>query len=158
MTDEQKAMCDAYGFYTVTNGYRKVPGNKCYGGIDLNPTVYQCTTPGLLSFRTLITLLVISAVLYYLWPYIEGVIILLPLPDPKAVKEKAWIWMNLVREKISKKERQPKGKLDTYTKNFNQAPESLGESDDEEDVGKTKKLSYGDSDEEDKDSELINLD
>jgi hypothetical protein len=33
-------MCDAFGFYTVTNGYRKIPGDKCYGGIDLNPIVY----------------------------------------------------------------------------------------------------------------------
>jgi hypothetical protein len=34
----------------------------------------------------------------------------------------------------------------------------LGESDDEEDVGKIKQLNYGESDDEEKDNELINLD
>jgi hypothetical protein len=31
------AMCDVWGYYTVTQGYRKVPGNRCNGGLDLNP-------------------------------------------------------------------------------------------------------------------------
>ncbi len=66
--------------------------------------------------------------------------------------------MSTALAKLSKEKKQPKGKLDTYTKNFNQAPESLGESDDEEDVGKSSKLSYGESDEDDKENELINLD
>ena len=87
-------MCDAYGFYTISNGNRKIPGDKCYGGVDLNPVVYQCSTPGLLSFKTLIALLLVSAALYYLWPYIEAFLIVLPFPDPKSIKEKISQWLS----------------------------------------------------------------
>jgi len=32
--------CDEFGYYEISQGYRKVPGNICYGGIDLNPYRY----------------------------------------------------------------------------------------------------------------------
>lgn len=35
--ENQKAQCESFGFFTETRGYRKVPGNKCVGGLDLNP-------------------------------------------------------------------------------------------------------------------------
>jgi len=36
----QQEQCDEYGYYEVSQGYRKVPGNICSGGIDLTPYRY----------------------------------------------------------------------------------------------------------------------
>jgi hypothetical protein len=49
MTDEelkaeelarQSEQCQEYGYYEVTQGYRKIPGNICYGGVNLSPYRY----------------------------------------------------------------------------------------------------------------------
>ena len=49
MTDEEKLAADLerqneqcleYGYYEVTQGYRKIPGNICSGGVDLSPYRY----------------------------------------------------------------------------------------------------------------------
>ena len=29
----QKESCDEYGYYEVSSGYRKIPGNICTGGV-----------------------------------------------------------------------------------------------------------------------------
>lgn len=75
----------------MSQGYRKVPGNICYGGIDLAPYRYQCTARGWLgswlSFRGIFTLGLIGALLYYGWPVIEAVLLLLPIPDPSEMKD-----------------------------------------------------------------------
>ena len=38
---------------------------------------------GIISLRSLITLIILAAIFYYGWPIIEAVIIALPIPDPK---------------------------------------------------------------------------
>jgi len=85
-------MCDNFGYYTVTQGYRKVPGDRCIGGLDLNPLVYSCSYSGLifgfLSFKGFIMTAIIGAALYYFWGYVEALILLLPIPDPKDIKNK----------------------------------------------------------------------
>lgn len=112
--------------------------------------------------------------LYFGWPIIEAVLIILPIPDPKDISEKVKGWFNSIR--ASAKASPPAAKKG-YTGNFNQVPETLGESDEEgDDIGraptvtqrKNKKsnsttagtsLSYGDSDDEEKDAtQLISLD
>jgi hypothetical protein len=107
--------------------------------------------------------LIIGLVLYYGWPIIEGIVILLPIPDPKEIFNKL--------KGFSLRPSQKKGP--GYASNFNQAPETLGDSDDEDELGSTPQLvpkkkapknnsglSYGDSDEdEEKEStQLITLD
>lgn len=85
--------CEELGYYEVSQGYRKVPGNICEGGIDLSPYRYQCSTSGYLasffSFRGLFTLAIIGALCYYGWPIIEAVLLLLPVPDPNEMKDTA---------------------------------------------------------------------
>lgn len=158
LTAHQHDQCDLYGFYTVSQGYRKIPGNKCEGGLDLNPTVYSCSVTGLISLKVIVSLVIIGAILYFGWPLFEAVLIALPIPDPKDVKDKV---KNLFKATPGTRQAVKK---DQYTKNFNQAPESLGESSDEEDTVKPSSnpqhLRY-DSDEDKEglgDSELINLD
>jgi len=107
-------MCNEYGYYTVSQGYRKVPGNMCTGGLDLNPYVYSCSPSGIFSFRTLLFLIIIVAVLYFGWPLIEGLLIALPIPDPKDIKDKIKNMMS-----SSQQERPANIKKDTYSKNFN---------------------------------------
>ena len=156
--EEQAAQCDAYGFYTQTQGYRKVPGNRCFGGLDYNPVSYSCSgVPGL-SLKNLLILCVAGLALYFGWPVIEAVVIFLPLPDPKDLLERA---RGYLRPSQSSNAKSKKG--GQYTGNFGEAPETLGDSDDEGQPKlrkkKAKGLSYGDSDEEDEGSaELINLD
>ncbi len=154
----------------MSQGYRKIPGNRCYGGVDLNPYSYSCSVVGgVFSFRTILYLTVIALALYYGWPVIEALLIILPIPDPKTVIEKgksifASVLLSAAslasRDNQSPAQPKPSTKGPGYASNFNQAPDTLGESDEEDDVGKVPKLrakrsgglSYGDSDDEEKDS------
>jgi hypothetical protein len=163
LTDDQQSMCDAFGYYTITQGYRKIPGNKCSGGVDLNPSVHSCSAMGgFFSFRNILILVLIIAGLYFGWPIVEAILIMLPIPDPKDVKDKL---SGLVSKSSSALKKPTAGKSAAgYSGNFNQAPESLGESDDEDDIGKAANirknnsaLNY-DSDEDKEGSELISLD
>ena len=89
--ERQNEQCAEYGYYEVTQGYRKIPGNICTGGIDLAPYRYPCNYGGyfgsLFSFRGLFMSAVLAAVLYFGWPIIEAVLILLPIPDPAGAKD-----------------------------------------------------------------------
>ena len=97
--------CDEFGYYEISQGYRKVPGNICYGGIDLNPYRYQCTAKGWIfswfTFRGIFTLGVIGALLYYGWPVIEAVLLLLPIPDPSEMKDKVKEYGNKALEMVN---------------------------------------------------------
>lgn len=101
LSEEEKArrvqelqieQCAEFGFYEVTQGYRKVPGNICTGGIDLEPYRYQCSTAGYIAsfftFRGIFMMGVLAALAYYGWPLIEAVLLVLPIPDPADLKEK----------------------------------------------------------------------
>jgi hypothetical protein len=134
-----------------------VPGNKCEGGLDLNPIVYSCSPVSIISFKVIISMIIVAAILYFGWPLFEAVLIALPIPDPKDVKDKV---KNLMKSDPNRKG-QSSIKKDQYTKNFNQAPECLGESSDEEDTGKgnsNQKLRYDSDEDKLGDNELINLD
>lgn len=41
---EQDEDCSLEGFYYVSQGYRKIPGNKCYGGVKLDPVKKACNS------------------------------------------------------------------------------------------------------------------
>lgn len=152
-------MCEEYGYYEVTTGYRKIPGDKCTAGIQQHPAVYQCSGKRWLSFSGFLMICVFAAVIYFGWPIIEAILIMLPIPDPKVVRNRISDWLTKARAGIPKKDREMGG----YMKDFEQAPGSLAElsDDDTEDVGKNFKdsLNY-DSDEkmEGHESELIQLD
>jgi hypothetical protein len=121
--------------------------------------VYSCSYSGLLLSHTLkiknlaiIVILIIA--LYYGYPLIEACLLILPIPDPKDVKENIKAIFFSVKEENVKK---------GYKEGFGEAPETLGdEDDDEDDVGKPmtsqkKDISY-DSDEDKSGAELIDLD
>lgn len=84
---EKEEDCALEGFYTVTQGYRKIPGNQCYGGSQLEPYRRPCTSfawiSSIISFKSMAIIAIVCAALYYGWPIIEAVILVLPIPDPK---------------------------------------------------------------------------
>ena len=92
LTEDQIAQCDTYGYYTVTSGYRKIPGDRCIGGLDLNPAVFSCSYSGMilgfLSLKTFLSLIIMGAIFYFGWPVIEALLIVLPIPDPKEYTDK----------------------------------------------------------------------
>ena len=142
--EDQTAQCESFGYYTTTQGYRKVPGNRCTGGLDLSPVSYSCSgvVGGLVSLKGFLVLAIVCMVLYFGWPIIEAIIILLPIPDPKDVADKVKSLFNgaTTASKTALGHRSSAAKKGGvgYTGNFNQAPETLGESDEEndDDIGK----------------------
>lgn len=84
---EKEEDCALEGYYYISQGYRKIPGNMCYGGVQLDPKKKACTSlvwfTSLIGSKTLIFALLVGAALYYGWPIIEAIILVLPIPDPK---------------------------------------------------------------------------
>jgi hypothetical protein len=171
--------CSEVGYYEVTQGYRKIAGDICEGGIDLSPYRYQCSTAGYIAsfftFRGFFMLAVMGALCYYGWPIIEAVLLLLPIPDPSEMKDKAKDWFNKGVEFTKNLPAMVKGEGRAPTPGYSSqfaTPGSLQDEedsgdDDEEDIGKDmnpsqKALDY-DSDEKDDNvdsaqHELISLD
>ena len=155
----------------VSQGYRKIPGNACRGGLDYNPSVYPCTYGGVIfgffSLKNIFTVCLVAAILYYGWPYIEGILLTLPIPDPKDYKEKVMgLFKRAKQQKGATTGKKPQPKAQGYQEGFNQAPESLEEEEDDEDddigrpinIQKNGKLNYDSDDEKHMENELINLD
>ncbi len=58
----------------------------------MNPHVFTCGYSGLifglLSFKTVLLAIGAIVTLYYGWPMIEKLLLILPIPDPKSIKDK----------------------------------------------------------------------
>lgn len=84
---EKEEDCALEGFYYITQGYRKIPGNMCYGGVQLDPVKKPCTSlvwfTSLIGSKNMLFVALLAAALYYGWPIIEAIILVLPIPDPK---------------------------------------------------------------------------
>jgi hypothetical protein len=61
----------------VTQGYRKIPGNKCYGGVKLDPVKKACNSvawiTSIINFRTIGFIVLVIACFYYGLPILEAV-------------------------------------------------------------------------------------
>ena len=120
---DQQTMCDAYGYYFVTQGYRKIPGNRCSGGLDLNQYKYTCGYGYLQPIRTLILLITFGVATYFAYPFM--------------LKHGA-----LTLKQMTSTAGKPGNTKKSYSGNLSQAPECLGESDDEDnDVGSQRRPS-----------------
>jgi hypothetical protein len=81
--------CENEGFYYKNQGYRKIPGDECHNGVQYDQKKHVCgafsgLTEGVSHFnwtKILIGTLAAGA-LYYGWPIIEAIFIILPIPDP----------------------------------------------------------------------------
>lgn len=59
----------------------------CYGGVKLDPHRKPCSSlafiTSIFNLKTVSIIGLLVVVLYYGWPIIEAVILILPIPDPK---------------------------------------------------------------------------
>jgi len=90
---DKDADCAAEGFWFENQGYRKIPGDQCRGGAALDPIKHECGgivsgveesvgfIAHLLTFKKLFYYAIIAACVYYGWPIIEAIYIILPIPD-----------------------------------------------------------------------------
>merc|ERR1712166_945036 len=71
-------------YFTKSSGYRKIPGDMCFGGTQLAPQYFHCQA-GILGMHwsTVVIGVVLIGACYYGWAFIEAILILLPIPDPK---------------------------------------------------------------------------
>lgn len=61
-----------YGTYTISQGYRKVPGNTCVGGENFHPLQIKCPTSwAFFSFKTLLFFIAIGVGCYFGLPYLR---------------------------------------------------------------------------------------
>jgi hypothetical protein len=159
---EKEEDCALEGFYYDSTGYRKIPGNMCYGGLNLEPSKRACSSfiwlSSIFKSKAIIIVAVLAVALYYGWPIIEAVILVLPIPDPKnsldTMRNAANSANELVSGALTSNNNRPPG---DYSQNFDAEPEAYinGDGDNsDEDIGKPSSgLSY-DSDEK-TDEELV---
>jgi hypothetical protein len=145
---EKEEDCALEGFYTVTQGYRKIPGDVCYGG-TLDPYRKPCTSfawlTSIISMKSAALSALIAAGLYYGWPIIEAVIMVLPIPDPKdsidKVKSFAGSATDFVSGSISggPSNNSRQGQRADYSSNLEAPPEAFMDpdgDDSDDDIGK----------------------
>lgn len=70
--------CKQEGWYYETKGYRKIPGDVCYDGVDLDLTRIPCGPMSFIgdivyagAWKNLIIFIILVTILYYGWPFIE---------------------------------------------------------------------------------------
>jgi len=81
---------------------------------------------GFLSLKSLLSLIIMGAIFYFGWPFIEALLIILPIPDPKEYKDKL---MGLFKGSAKKpttgrelRSKKPQGKAEGYAEGFTEAP------------------------------------
>eukprot|EP00759_Apiculatamorpha_spiralis_P054460 PhF_6_TR693/c2_g1_i2/m.1112 len=102
-TGSHEPLCFNNTRVTSTKGYYKIAGDRCVGGVDLNPTIVSCDAPpgsghqhshsgghgGLIAFIVILVLSVaIGGLIYY--------------KHPEAVKERVEAWSRLLKGGASK--------------------------------------------------------
>lgn len=153
---EKEEDCAAEGFYYVSQGYRKIPGDACYGGVKLDPIRKPCNTfaffSSLFTSSTLIGIAVVGGLIYYGWPIIEALILILPIPDPKSsieqIKAFAGSATGFVKGQFSSKQSGPPADVrNQYTTNLEATPDAyIGDDDSDDDIGKPADLKTKDLD------------
>jgi len=80
----EQHQCAEGAYFTKSSGYRKIPGDMCFGGTQLAPQYFHCQA-GILGMHwsTVVIGVVLIGACYYGWAFIEAILILLPIPDPK---------------------------------------------------------------------------
>lgn len=102
------------GYYTISKGYRRIPGDTCEGGGEYDPIKLACPGGwGIFSFRTLVVLLLLGGA-YYVVTESEWVVNVFDWASDK--------WSNVQNNKYK------------YSKELGKEPDSIGDSDDDENI------------------------
>lgn len=114
-----------------------------------------------LQSKSIIVVVILGAALYFGWPIIEAIILVLPIPDPKdsldRVKNAASSSMDMVSGVMSSNTQARSEPNSQYSTNLDSQPEAFGEDEDnsDEDIGGGKGGLNYDSDDKNDDNELI---
>ena len=65
-SERNKPPAKCVGYYTISKGYRKIPGNSCVGGLKYDPIIIPCLSSGIFGSLGLFLFLVLFAVLIVL--------------------------------------------------------------------------------------------
>lgn len=147
---EKDEDCALEGYYSISQGYRKIPGDMCYGGVRLDPVKKPCSSyawfTSVLSLKTVVLTALAAVCLYYGWPLLEALIIVLPIPDPKESMQMASYYTSSAFDYVKGTlygglaQRGSGGAARTdYSSNLEAPPDAFMDPDDdseEEDVGK----------------------
>lgn len=129
------------GYYTVSKGYRRIPGDTCEGGGEYDPIRLACPGGwGIFSFKTLVVLLILGGAYY-------------------VIAEQEWV-MNIydwITDKASNLKSSDNFK---YSRDLGQQNTALGDSDDDEKIvtGKQEKVSVNQRSKNKDDPEGANTD
>uniref|UniRef100_A0A7S3KHT3 VPS10 domain-containing protein n=1 Tax=Euplotes crassus TaxID=5936 RepID=A0A7S3KHT3_EUPCR len=108
---------DCSGYYSISKGYRRIPGNTCDGGGEYDPIQIACPgTWSIFSIRTLIILFLIG-VAYYVVAESEWFVLVVD-------------WINDKYSAIMNKNNDPY----KYSKELGHNPDTAGDSDDDEKI------------------------
>ncbi len=72
-TDLYKPPEVCHGFYTVSKGYRRVPGDECINGVAYDPVIIPCPYSGLFSFLGSVLVIIMIGLIIGLI-YISGIV------------------------------------------------------------------------------------
>lgn len=161
--------CKQEGFYYETKGYRKIPGDMCYAGVDLEPVKLPCGPMSYFlggAWKNFAIMAVLAAILYYGWPIIDMILLMLPFPDPgnslQSVKSYAGAAAVMVSAIISSPDPNNNTSATGYSgvNRLANNSDSSDDSSDDEETGKPGdkiKLSSSDDDDGPGSSEMIEM-
>ena len=137
--------CAIEGFYYDTQGYRKIPGNKCYGGVKLDPVKKACNSvafiTSIVNFKTIGFTVLVAACFYYGLPILEAIL-------PKNSLEFLFSILTFVQGAMSTgfvpPQNDSRSSSANYSRNLEAQPAAFMEDDDdsEEDVGAQPNLNF----------------
>jgi hypothetical protein len=94
------AICN--NFYTISKGYRRIPGDTCVGGLNYDPYIVPCPNSGILglfsntSFGLMVIIALILAYLAYSNDYFKGITEILPISSKQAGGTNVPDYVNIV--------------------------------------------------------------
>lgn len=81
--------CENEGFYYKNQGYRLIPGDGCHNGVHYDQKKHPCgafssfgENFSRVHIQKYVLGVLLVAAIYYGWPIIEAIFIILPIPDP----------------------------------------------------------------------------
>jgi hypothetical protein len=89
-SDLHKPPADCRDFYTISKGYRRIPGNTCINGVNYDPYLVPCPYSlfsylGNKTFAFLLLICIIVLYLAYTKEYFKGVTEILPVVNNKSI-------------------------------------------------------------------------
>jgi hypothetical protein len=164
-------VCPSSGFYTISQGYRKVAGNSCEGGVQHASLVIRCSSAaGLFSLNlsNIIWVVILAGIGYIIYGLYKG-------DSLDSMFSQIWEILDFAKAFIMSKIEDFRGsgsgsggiipRKKDYNKGFVNVPESINdeddeeEDDDEEDGNLQGALDYNDGkdEEEDDNDNLVEL-